>query len=280
MRKPLALLVIVFLAIVILIFLTNPQVLEKVWLYILGFIGYVIVLAEKGFKTVANAFSSEKKENTTVNIRPDIQSQLPDQVSPKSQKAEVALVEQKIKELEKKLQGSKHTENDLGRCTLTVLRYVDDGETTLGLMFLRNRFFAYTLEDGHRDEKIAGQTRIPSGVYDIGFSQVSPADSGITRTYQSKYPWFTRHIHIKGVPEFEGIYIHVGNTHQDTAGCILIADGINAGTVKALQFSLLAFERFYKIISGLLMSNETVTIQILNEDWFEHSKLKHYEETE
>jgi hypothetical protein len=275
MKKFAALLIIALVAILVLVILTNPEVLGKAWLYVLGFIGYVVVLVENGFKKIAGAFSGSKEQI------PDVLPSLPvekgnDSKEIEQKNQEVLSLQQKIKELELKLQESK-TElgTHLGKCTLTVLRYIDDGETTLGLIFLRNKFFAYTLEDTHRDEKIKGKTRIPSGIYNVGYSPVDPAQSRITRDYLRDFqPWFTRHLHLKNVPGFEGIYIHVGNFHENTDGCLLIADGVMAGTSrKSLQSSRDAYRRFYKIIAALLDSNEQVNIQILNEDWFDRSKL-------
>lgn len=274
MRNFAALLVIALLAIVTLIFVTNPDLLSKVWLYILGFIGYVMVLVEKGIKSIGNAFKKEPvAPPTPIPISP-----LPAAASLPVQQTVVnsdkAKLEQKIIELELKLQNaSSDSGESLGKTTLTVLRYVNDSETTLGLIFLRNKFFAYTLEDTFREEKVKGKTRIPEGLYEVGFSPVDPADSRITRDYLAKYPWFTKHIHLKNVPGFEGIYIHVGNTHDDTAGCILIADGVNMDVRKALMHSARAYERFYKIMAALLDSNEKATIQVLDENWFERSKL-------
>lgn len=275
MKKFAALLIIALVAILVLVIFNNPEVLGKAWLYVLGFIGYVVVLVENGFKKISGVFLGSKEKI------PDVLPSLPDEKNSDSQEIEqktkeILSLQQKIKELEFKLQESK-TElgTHLGKCTLTVLRYIDDGETTLGLIFLRNKFFAYTLEDTHRDEKIRGKTRISAGVYTIGYSPVDPAQSRITRDYLRDFqPWFTRHLHLKNVPEFEGIYIHVGNFHENTDGCLLIADGVMAGTSrKSLQSSRNAYRRFYKIIAALLDSNEQVNIQILNEDWFDRSKL-------
>jgi hypothetical protein len=275
MKKFAALLIIALVAILVLVALTNPEVLGNAWLYVLGFIGYVVVLVENGFKKIATAFSGSKE--TKSDLLPSLPSEKSNDSQEIQQKTEeVASLQQKIKELEIKLQDSEtDSGSHLGKCTLTVLRYIDDGETTLGLIFLRNKFFAYTLEDTHRDEKIKEKTRIPAGIYNIGYSPVDPAQSRITRDYLRSYsPWFTKHLHLQNVPGFEGIYIHVGNSHDNTAGCLLIADGVLAGTQqKTLQNSRNAYQRFYKIIASLLDSNEQVNIQILNEDWFDRSKL-------
>lgn len=274
MKKFAALLIIALVAIIVLVLLTNPEVLGKAWLYVLGFIGYVVVLFENGFKKIAGAFTRSKESEPVVSPPPSVDKKESLIIEQKTE--EIASLQQKIKDLEIKLQNSKTDEGTfLGKCTLTVLRYIDDGETTLGLIFLRNKFFAYTLEDTHRDEKIRGQTRISPGIYTIGYSPVDPAQSRLTRDYLRLYsPWFTKHLHLKNVPNFEGIYIHVGNNHENTDGCILIADGVSAGTQqKMLQSSRSAYQRFYKIIAALLDSNEHVNIQILNEDWFDRSKL-------
>lgn len=275
MKKFAALLIIALVAIIILVLLTNPEFFGKAWLFVLGFIGYVVVLIEKGFQKIAGVFTGQSDNKS------EVPSQLPDNKNNDAQvieqkTKEINFLQQKIKDLEIKLKESKTEEGTkLGKCVLTVLRYIDDGETTLGLIFIRNKFFAYTLEDTHQDEKIRGKTRIPSGIYSIGYSPVDPAQSRLTRDYLKNYsPWFTKHLHLKNVPGFEGIYIHVGNNHEHTDGCLLIADGVSAGTQqKMLQNSRNAYQRFYKIIAALLDSNEQVNIQILNEDWFDRSKL-------
>ena len=275
MKKFAALLIIALVAIIILVIFTNPELLGKAWLYVLGFIGYVVVLVENGFKKIAGAFSGLKE--SVPDTPPPLQKEkIYDPRIIEEKTKEISTLQQKIKDLEIQLQKSRSDEGSyLGKCTLTVLRYIDDGETTLGLIFLRNKFFAYTLEDTHRDEKIRGKTRIPAGIYSIDYSPVDPAQSRITQDYLRIYqPWFTRHLHLRNVPGFEGIYIHVGNNHENTDGCLLIADGVTAGiSQKSLRDSRNAYQRFYKIIAALLDSNEPVNIQILNEDWFDRSKL-------
>ncbi|HSJ69329.1 MAG TPA: DUF5675 family protein [Anditalea sp.] len=275
MKKFAALLVIALIAILVLVILTNPDVLGKAWLYVIGFIGYVLVLVENGYKKIAETFKVTKETKTDDPPHPPASKNHDINIIEQKTK-EIASLQQKIKDLEIKLQNSKTEEGTyLGKCTLTVLRYIDDGETTLGLIFLRNEFFAYTLEDTHQDEKIRGKTRIPTGIYTIGYSTVDPAHSRITRDYLRDFkPWFTRHLQLKNVPGFDGIYIHVGNYHENTDGCLLLADGVMAGpSRKSLQNSRDAYRRFYKIITALLDSNELVNIQILNEDWFDRSKL-------
>ena len=79
---------------------------------------------------------------------------------------------------------------------------------------------------------------------------------------------------IKEIPNFSLVYIHIGNSHVDTMGCILIADGVNAADPqKMISHSRKAFERFYKTIHPLLNSNRKLTLQLLDEDWIQRSHL-------
>lgn len=271
MKNFAALLIIALIAILVLVFATNPDLLSKVWLYIIGFLGYVLALAEDGLKKISNVFKKDSSPapTPTLTAAPQLHN-----TNPPTEVFEKKALEQRIQELEEKLKISKNEiGTPLGKATITVLRYIDDGETTLGLLFLRNKFFAYTLEDTHREVKVAGQTRIPQGEYKIGFSEVNPEQSRITREYQAKYPWFTKHIQLKDVPGFGGIYIHKGANHLHTEGCLLIADGVGGEIKKTILRSEQAFIRFYKLIAALLEVGEEVNIQILNENWFDRSKL-------
>jgi hypothetical protein len=101
---------------------------------------------------------------------------------------------------------------------------------TIGEMYVDDVFECFTLEDVFRDlgVKVAGETAIPYGVYDISI------------TYS---PRFGRYLPLLlSVPNFSGVRIHAGNTHKDTEGCILV------GTTKgknSIQNSRIAFSKLY-----------------------------------
>ena len=65
---------------------------------------------------------------------------------------------------------------------IRLLRYSDNGNSTLGLLFVDNTFFAHTLEDEFRDIKVMGETRIPHGRYGIIKREVM---SKMTKRYMS-----------------------------------------------------------------------------------------------
>jgi hypothetical protein len=150
---------------------------------------------------------------------------------------------------------------------LKLYRYSDNGDDTHGLLFINNEFFCYTLEDQHQDEKVKHETRIPSGyTYRVGWQEeVTP----MTKRYRIKYPWFDKHLHVKGVKGFNSIYIHVGNDDDDTSGCILTGDGANNNTRGAgkISSSTVAFKRLYHKLKPFI-NDDSVTIEIMNEGYF------------
>lgn len=125
-----------------------------------------------------------------------------------------------------------------------LVRYRFTDKTTHGLLMHGNDFLAYTLEDVDRGagaRKVAGKTAIPMGLrYPLEVRQV---DSPLTHRYRQRFPWFEYHIEIKNVPNFQYIYLHVGNDELDTDGCVLLGD---TAAVDGIGQSVAAYERFYK----------------------------------
>ncbi len=142
---------------------------------------------------------------------------------------------------------------------LSVLRYSDNKESTLGLLSIGNEFMCYTLEDEERTVKKWGETRIPEGTYKIGLR----TEGGTHKRYSAKYP----HLHkgmlqVMDVPDFEYILIHVGNDDSDTAGCLLVGDGANNNKVAKgfISHSVDAYKRMYKVVSDAILAGEEVYI--------------------
>lgn len=134
-------------------------------------------------------------------------------------------------------------------------RFSDNRDSTLGILLKvletgqgkKTVFQAYTLEDEFREQKKAFETRIPAGTYKIDIQQ---ADTPLTLKYRSKYTWFKKHLEIKNVPGFVGVYLHIGNFDADTAGCVLLGDGADNNTIGPGQISnsTNAFKRFYESV--------------------------------
>lgn len=103
---------------------------------------------------------------------------------------------------------------------IDVIRLESDDEATLSLVTVDGHFIGYGLEDQRRDgPKVPGETRIPAGTYRVGVR----VWGGFHQRYARRFPDIHRGmLHVEDVPGFTSILIHVGNTDDDTAGCLLI----------------------------------------------------------
>lgn len=134
---------------------------------------------------------------------------------------------------------------------------------TIGHLYFINEetnektFICDTLEDCDRDldesmtiqeiaqKKVYTKTAIPTGTYDITLNVKSPKYSNFKKypTYKEWDGYLPRFRKVKG---FDGILIHIGNTEQDSSGCILVGENKVKGQV----------------------INSTVTFRRLMNEWF------------
>tara|TARA_R100000234_G_C4938726_1_gene151948 strand:- start:28 stop:489 length:462 start_codon:yes stop_codon:yes gene_type:complete len=151
---------------------------------------------------------------------------------------------------------------------LQVLRFSSESDSTNGLLLdVTNgiKFLAYTLEDEYRETKRSKETRIPAGTYEIKLRN----EGGFHQRYSKKYPSIHRGmLHIIDVPGFEYILIHVGNSDEHTAGCLLVGDSQENNQINKNGFigsSGNAYKRIYPLIADAV-ENERVTIQYIDLD--------------
>jgi len=148
---------------------------------------------------------------------------------------------------------------------LQLNRIVNGADSTLGYLQYNKEYFSFTLEDEGRNVKVAGETRIPAGTYRILFREIlSPA----TERYRKKYSWFKWHLELQDVPGFKYVYIHVGNTDDDTDACILTGTDTRRRGVESLDFDITQstpqFERLYKRVRPELEKGTEVYITIID----------------
>jgi len=147
---------------------------------------------------------------------------------------------------------------------LEVLRFSSQKDSTNGILFDvtggERKFLCYTLEDEYREEKVAGETRIPAGTYNITLRTVG----GFHGRYVKKYGEMHKGmLWVREVPGFEYILIHTGNTDEHTAGCLLVGDSqqANFGSSNGMVGSSVnAYKRIYPPIAEAIERNEKVTI--------------------
>ena len=122
----------------------------------------------------------------------------------------------------------------------------------------KTEFLCATLEDESRVEKVVGETRIPAGKYEI----LLRTTGGLTEKYRKKFPEIHRGmLHLQGVPNFKYIYIHLGNTDDDTEGCILVGSAFDYNT-GFLSYSTKTYKEIYPLIAEELAAGNQVFITI------------------
>ena len=146
---------------------------------------------------------------------------------------------------------------------LEVLRFSSGEDSTSGILFDvtgNRKFLCYTLEDEYRTKKVMQETRIPAGEYEIKYRK----EGGHHKRYTKTYPDIHRGmLHVTNVPNFKWILIHVGNTDEHTAGCLLLGDTQENNQIKTNGFigkSSQAYVRVYDYIAKALDMGEKVTI--------------------
>lgn len=117
------------------------------------------------------------------------------------------------------------------------------------------------LDDGMQDwmirnKKIPNVTAIPTGRYKIDMDTVSPKFS--------KYPFYMdvckgKLPRLKNVKGFDGILLHCGVDHSNSAGCILV--GMNTQVGK-LTDSKETFKKIYALMKEAHDNGETIYITI------------------
>lgn len=99
-----------------------------------------------------------------------------------------------------------------------IVRVARGKQSTLSHLYINGHFCCYLLEDALREEKIAGKTAIPAGTYRLRLNPLA----GMNVRYRGRYPKLHRGmVELAGIPDFSLVFIHIGNTHLDTAGCPL-----------------------------------------------------------
>jgi hypothetical protein len=122
-----------------------------------------------------------------------------------------------------------------------------DPDVTIGGLTVDGEWECWTLEDPVRPNgvKIWGETAIPAGQYVVDI------------TYSTR---FKRDLPLlMDVKGFEGIRIHVGNTHEDTHGCILV--GMDRLT-KSIGHSRMAFDRLFFKLQQAKRAGQKIAMEI------------------
>ena len=141
--------------------------------------------------------------------------------------------------------------NIKGKMKLILTRHARRADYTIGRLEDENGMkVCDTLEPTWRDYKggemkIPKKSAIPEGSYRVVVTK--------SRRFQKYLPLLV------GVPGFEGVRIHAGNTSRDTEGCILVGQNLQVGKV---LWSRITLEKLMKLIE-----NEKEIYIIIKNTW-------------
>jgi len=137
---------------------------------------------------------------------------------------------------------------------ITALRLMDDEDATIGAFYINGIGRCFTLEDEEREIKVKGETRVPEGRYRVTLR----TEGGFNARYSKKFGSFHKGmLWVRDVPNFEYVLIHIGNTDEDTAGCLLVGTTVKKGF---LADSTTAYKDIYPEIADALLNGEDVFI--------------------
>lgn len=143
---------------------------------------------------------------------------------------------------------------------IEILLVQDTKNSTLSKVLIDGQYFCFTIEDGYRDKKVFGQTRIPDGTYPVR-----------KRTYGGFYTKYHRlygHMfvpQIMDVPGFGDILFHCGNTVEDTHGCVLLNKCAGFNSTKQVfegAQSTPVYLAFYLRLVAAFNTGESVTVTL------------------
>ena len=241
MNRILLLILIAGAVFLLILFAVKPELIGNIWLWLIGLSGVIVKSLQLLFASFQKWLGGDKEQNK-------IKSTSSNKTIASNDKTNSAKIDH------------------FTGLTIRLLRYFDDGDTTVGMLLINNRFYCYTLEDTYHEVKVAGDTRIPAGIYTIKFKTgLSP----FTITMRERYPeWFTHHLELLKVRGFKHVYIHNGGDHTDTKGCILVSDSLTVNNKNTFfANSRETFRRFYLFVSEQLNNNVPVRIIIDDEKW-------------
>lgn len=140
-------------------------------------------------------------------------------------------------------------------------RFLVDDSCTLGVLTSTDGFECFTLEDTARKVKVKGETCIPSGTYKVILrTDSSPKNDHYKKLYGDFHKGM---LWLQNVENFEYVYIHVGNTKNETEGCILV--GLDSyGSDHRIGRSMNAYKSLYAKMSKQILDGDTVTLDIVS----------------
>ena len=139
-------------------------------------------------------------------------------------------------------------------------------DSTLSVLTIAGEFVCFVLEDGYREQKVAGQTRIPPGVYPLAQRKEGHFFDQYRAQFRHGYA-----LELKDVPNFQFILLHIGNTVNDTRGCLLVGLGVGYNGNFVVNQSTAAYLQVYEAVRMAFDKGEAMEVEISRERWMKEA---------
>lgn len=136
-------------------------------------------------------------------------------------------------------------------------------------VFIDEKPFCFCIEDGYKEPKVPGRTRIPAGTY-----PVKPRRHG--KFFQAYRRRFGHHfaLEVEGIPNFSDVLIHIGNDADDTRGCPLVNNFIGMAKGEYVGTgSELAYLNLYAAVEPVLNAGGDVFLTIIRRPIIEEGEV-------
>lgn len=254
MKRLFLLLFIAVFAVFILLLFFNPQLLDQIWLWMIGLAGSIIGLFRNLYDQLLQLL-----QRTGVLSK-----------NPTTEEAETTS-DEAMDNRTNTLPTSSHP-NNCYSTTVSLHRFMNDGETTLGMLFVNQQLICYTLEAGKQASNTHLPFRIPAGTYVFGFHKT---ETPLTTIYRQQYNWFSSHLVIQDVPGFDTVFLYLGEPENRHQGCVQIADSLNNESLSnSLADSIKAYQRLYEKVTEITNKGEQLHISVYDEATLKNIQLQ------
>lgn len=149
---------------------------------------------------------------------------------------------------------------------IDLIRFHDDGDTTCGLLYIDDVFECFIVEDQENTVKKYGETRIPEGIYDVSLRREGTFHQRYKKKFGQNDGMLCIHNAkdwriVQGDTVFQYVLIHIGNSDDDTAGCLLPNDSFSVSTMRG-SGSTVAYQKLYKKVSKALLNGDKCKIYV------------------
>lgn len=130
--------------------------------------------------------------------------------------------------------------------------------STLSELLHNGTRLCFILEDGFREQKEYGKTRIPAGTYELVKRKTGRFYVKYKKDFGHEYV-----VELKAVPKFKYILVHIGNTVKDTLGCLLTGLGYSqSANLLRVGESTAAYLKWYAAVDSEFKKGGRVFMRI------------------